>query len=378
MKLLIIDGNNLAIRSAFANGELSANVIDENKEIHPDDVLDSGERFPTGVFHGFFRSIAMLKRKYPDHYVSVVWDGGNTRRKKLTTPAVSEGLIPEGYKDNRIAEEPKKEIVNFLKQKEPLRKAISLTNIPQIVVAGEEADDVAASYVSKYLDVADEIVLYTTDKDYYQLLAPNVVVLRDADTVTEASFKGIYGIDPKKWVDVGGFMGDDGDNIFGVPGWGEKTSIATIQQNGSFELAYEAFHKECDGLRLKYPDLSGDDLSALRKMVSPKGRTKYPDLFNGAPFTGVALAIENGLIKKPKSVINALIYEKRARLAMVLKEMVYDIPVPVLPGTFDVPRWNRKMEKEFLDFCSKFSLSSVSDEYELICGQQPEVKESVF
>ncbi len=378
MKFLLIDGNNLAIRSAFANSELSVSLQSvKNEEVHPDDAFDSGDAFPTGVLHGFFRSVAMLKGKYPDHYMAIAWDGGNARRRSLTKPAVEAGIIPEDYKENRLVGEPKKEIENFIKQKEDLRKAISYTNIPQIVVNGEEADDVIASYVSKYSSIASEIILFTTDKVYYQLLSSNVSVLRSEDLVTEVSFRSEFGVDPKKWVDIGAFMGDTSDNIFGVPGWGEKTAIAAIQQNGSFDLVYESFHKECDILREKYPDLTGDDLSNLRKMVSPKGRTKYPDLFNGAPFTGVALAVENGTIKKPKSLINALIYEQRARLAKVLKEMVLDIKVPNLPGTFGANSWDRKMEKEFLDFCTKFSLKDVSDEYESICSRQPEEKVTV-
>ena len=167
MKLLLIDGNNLAIRSAFANSELSVRLQSvKNEEVHPDDAFDSGESFPTGVLHGFFRSVAMLKGKYPDHYMAIAWDGGNTRRRNLTKPAVEAGIIPEDYKENRLSGEPKKEIENFIKQKEDLRKAISYTNIPQIVVNGEEADDVIASYVSKYSGVATEIILFTTDKDY--------------------------------------------------------------------------------------------------------------------------------------------------------------------------------------------------------------------
>lgn len=372
MKLLIIDGNNLAIRTAFTNCELSAQInTSDNADLHPDNIFESGERFPTGVFHGFFRTIVMLRKSYPEHNFVIAWDGGNTRRTTLTDPAVAKGIIPSGYKANRkTEEEPKIEIANFLKQKEDLRKALSFTNIPQIVVKDEEADDIAASYVGKYEKDCEQIILFTTDKDYYQLLSPEVSVLRANDFVTEETFTSQYGIPPKSWVDVGALMGDDSDNIFGVPGWGEKTAIAAIQQNKSFESTYESFHKECDELRVKYPDLSGTEIEALTKLKSPTGKFKYPGISEKTPFTGVALAIENKAIKKPKSVINALMHEERARLAKVLKKMVLDLPLPNLPGTFGVPIWDRKMEKEFLEFCNKYSLNEVAEDYEVICAPQ--------
>lgn len=373
MKLMIIDGNNLAIRSAFANSELSTILQESRDEIHPDEALDSGERFPTGVLHGFFRSLAMLRNSYPEHYLSIVWDGGNTRRTTLTDPAVIEGLIPSGYKANRkTEEEPKREIANFLKQKEDLRKALSFTNIPQIVMKDEEADDLAASYCAKYANICEQILVFTTDKDYYQLLSPVVSNLRADDLVTEESFKSTYGITPSQWVDVGGFSGDVSDNIFGVPGWGEKTSLAAIQQNGTLESVYEAYHRECDELRVKYPDLSGEDFERLAKMKTPKDNLKYPGIFAGTPFTGVAMASEEKKLKKPKSVINALMHEKRARLAKVLKKMVFDLSIPNLPGTLGTKPWDRKLDGEFLDFCRRFNLNEVSEDYEIICGKQPE------
>lgn len=379
MKLLLVDGNNLAIRSAFANSELSTRINADNAENqNPDDAFEEGELFPTGVFHGFFRSLSMLRSSYPEHYIAIAWDGGNTRRTTLTDPAVKEGIIPSGYKANRkTEEEPKREIANFLKQKDDLRKALSFTNIPQIVVKDEEADDVIASYVEKYSPISEQIIVYSTDKDFYQLLFHNVSILRSEEFVTEESFKSKYDIEPWQWVDVGGFMGDDGDNIFGVPGWGEKTAIATIQQSKTLEDSYVSFHKECDSLREKYPDLSEADFEILSKMKSPTGKEKYPGITKATPFTGVAWAIENKELKKPKSVLNALMHEKRARLAKVLKKMIVDLKLPILPGTCGTDSWNRKMEKEFLSFCSKFNLHSVSDDYEILCGIQPEAKKEL-
>src|SRR5262249_38345273 len=47
-----------------------------------------------------------------------------------------------------------------------------------------------------------------------------------------------FGVGPEKVVEVLGLAGDSSDNIPGVPGIGEKTALALIQQFGSMEALY--------------------------------------------------------------------------------------------------------------------------------------------
>ena len=99
-RLLLIDGNNIAMRSAYAFN-LSVNLVDFSKEFNPDEVMDSRNNFPTGVLHGFFKSLAAMRASYPEHYMAIVWDGGYHRRTGLTKTAFDAGIIPETYKENR-------------------------------------------------------------------------------------------------------------------------------------------------------------------------------------------------------------------------------------------------------------------------------------
>lgn len=50
--------------------------------------------------------------------------------------------------------------------------------------------------------------------------------------------KNLYGVSPKKFIDMKGLMGDASDNIPGVPGIGEKTAGKIIAQYHSIEEAY--------------------------------------------------------------------------------------------------------------------------------------------
>lgn len=366
-KLILIDGNNMAMRSAYTFMNLSVPLMDFTKEFNPDNAMDKSNNFPTGVLHGFFKSLASMRNRYPDHYIAIVWDGGYHRRTDLTKAACEKGIISETYKEGRRKKSPDDVSLNFIKQKQPLKEAISLTNFPQIVVDGEEADDVIASYAHKYMNQARSIVLSTNDKDYYQLIDKNIYVLRNDEIMDIDSFSREYGgIVPSQWVDISAFSGDAGDTIIGVPGWGDKTSLDTIRDYGSFESAMAKFHAEYDHLRVSYPDLAGDGLAPLLEMKNSNKKPKYPNIDEATPFTGVALAVETKKIKKmPKVILTALMYEERASLAKILKKMKTDIDLP------DLPMWNRNMEEQFVSFCDKYSLGEVSSLSTRICATQP-------
>jgi 5'-3' exonuclease len=364
-KLMFIDANNLGVRSAFANSELHADTIDFSKDFNPDDTLDGKTQFPTGAIHGFFRSITSYRKEYPEHYLVAVWDGGYPRRLAMSQEAVKTGAIPEAYKENRRKKDAPQPIKDFVRQKPEIQAMLSLTNIPQVIVRGEEADDVIASYVDQ--DHDNELIAQTTDKDYYQLFRDKVTILRgDGIMLDRDWFVREYGIQPKQWVDVAAFMGDDGDNIFGVPGWGEGTSCKYIAEHGDYQTVLRLFHEQYDKVRDTLPDLSGEEFRVLKGLKNKKGHSVYPDLTDTMPFTGVAMAYENGKIKLPKVALTALMYESRTGLAYSLKMMRKDIKVPALPAT-----WDRQKQDEFVAVCDKYQLSVVSQDADVICAKQP-------
>lgn len=363
-KYLFVDGNNLGIRSAFANQDLKVEMIDFKGDFNPDDTLQDKAFFPTGALHGFFRSLTSFIRNYKDHYVAVVWDGGYRRRIAMSEPMVKTGVVPEVYKENRKKGDVPQAIQDYRKQKPELKRILSLTNIPQIVVSGEEADDVIASYSTQLLD--SEFVAQTTDQDYYQLFRKGFWILRGDGTLVNLEwFKSEYNLEPKQWLDIAALMGDKGDNIFGVPAWGEKTAIKYIMQHGDFKAVLKSLHERHDHLRNKFPDLNGEAFIALKKLETQAKHPIYPDVMEWMPFTGVAAAYEKGLVKLPKVELTALMYENRCDLAYNLKAMKTDIAVPALPS------WDRQKELEFVEACSKYKLDTVIADASVLCTKQP-------
>jgi len=216
MKVLLIDGNNLAHRVHWTHKHLTC-----------DDM-------PVSLLYGFFRSLVSFKKKFPAHLCVVVWDGGYKRREAESKKAVNEGIIPSGYKENR-EEEPPPEVEDLFKQMPLLKEALKLVRVLQVRVDGVEADDIINTYAQQ--NNGGETVIVTSDQDFYQLLSDSVIIF-DAmknNYWTKESFVDTYGFDPKLWVDCGALMGDSSDNIHGVPGIGEKWATKFVKQFGDID-----------------------------------------------------------------------------------------------------------------------------------------------
>jgi 5'-3' exonuclease len=354
MKYLIIDGNNLAIRSAFANEELS-----------------SQNGIPTGVHYGVFQSLITLREKFPSHQMLVVWDGKSKRRMEESTEGVSKGLIKSAYKENRDRDDQPQPLLDFYEQAPFLKKGIDQTGIPQIRIHSFEADDIAASY-AKQLD--GEVVLVTSDKDYYQLLSEDIMVwdgMKDK-MITETVFKEKYGITPEQHIDVGALMGDSGDNIFGIPGWGEKTALKAIQEHGSWEAVIDHLKGLFRELREQYPDVKGEEFEKLRNIRTPaeqkkfeagqEWKGKYPEIKEWMSYTGIALAFEEKRWKPTKELkaglknnLLALMFKDRVRLAYSLKKMDSNIK--------DLPHIeNKELKRErLIEYFDYFDIESLKE-----------------
>lgn len=107
-----------------------------------------------------------------------------------------------------------------------------------ISAAGEEADDIVASFCTQNPDKRHYI--FTTDKDLLSLTAnPNVFIYqrKKGKSVlwTAATIKADWGINPEQIPDLLAIDGDAVDNIPGVKGMGSKTAISLLQQYGTLD-----------------------------------------------------------------------------------------------------------------------------------------------
>ena len=108
-------------------------------------------------------------------------------------------------------------------------------------VDGYEADDVIGTVATKAGADGIETFMLTPDKDYGQLIKPNVYMYRPRhgggyDIIGEKEVEEKYGIPtPAQVIDLLALMGDSADNFPGCPGVGEKTAVKLINQFGSVD-----------------------------------------------------------------------------------------------------------------------------------------------
>ena len=231
IKYLFVDGNNLAWRVAYTHSDLTYN------------------NQPVGVIFGFFKSILKCKRDFPLAHIVIAWDCGHNRRDLESQAAVKNGIVPEAYKENRL--KSKGEDGDLIKwqidqQWDKLKEGLALTSCQQLFKKGYEADDIIAACA---LSSNDNVCIVSSDKDYYQLLEPGVT-LYDAikdKTMDFEKYKEETGLAaPQQWLDVAGLIGDPGDNIFKVPGIGDKTAIELISEHKSIENLLKYLHAQKD------------------------------------------------------------------------------------------------------------------------------------
>jgi DNA polymerase-1 len=174
--------------------------------------------------------LVKLFTEYGNNPTIVCWDRGTSGRKELDPR----------YKANR----PSKP--DLLREQWPhFAPIVESFGWHNVHVDGFEADDVIASLAEIARTAPDPVpvVIVTGDRDSFQLIDPegHVTVMATARGITETKFydyEGVierYGIAPELIPDFYGLKGDSSDNIPGVPGIGDKTAAALLQQFGSLE-----------------------------------------------------------------------------------------------------------------------------------------------
>ena len=192
----------------------------------------------TGATFGFINTLESVIREFrPDYLVACL----DVKRDELER---TEEL--ETYKAHR--ENMPEELVM---QIDTIMKVLDGYRIPKYKKAGQEADDVIATFATKFSNDADEeieVFVITGDKDLAQLVDEkiNIALLGKGDK--NSAFKQIktdedvveyLGVTPDKIPDLFGLMGDKSDGIPGVAGIGPKNGVKLITAYGNLEGIYE-------------------------------------------------------------------------------------------------------------------------------------------
>jgi len=170
--------------------------------------------------------IRRLLKDYPGSPLVVVFDAkGKTFRDELF----------EAYKSHRppMPDELRQQI-------EPIHQIIRAMGLPLLVEDGVEADDVIGTLALKASQNQTHVVISTGDKDMAQLVSEQITLV---NTMTETVMdpQGVidkFGIPPELMIDYLALVGDKSDNIPGVPGVGEKTALAILQNLGGMDAIY--------------------------------------------------------------------------------------------------------------------------------------------
>lgn len=212
-KLMIIDGSSLIHRAFYALP-----------------LLSSKNGLYTNGIYGFLTMLYKVIDDINPNHLCVVFDkkGPTFRHKEYDQYKAQRDTTP-----------------SELAQQFPIiREILAAMNICFFELEGYEADDIAGTLAKKGKDIFDEIFLVTGDKDYLQLAKDNVKILLTRKGITELEEydrnKVIekYGITPEQLIDLKGLMGDQSDNIPGVPGIGEKTGLKLLKEYGTIENIY--------------------------------------------------------------------------------------------------------------------------------------------
>ena len=125
-----------------------------------------------------------------------------------------------------------------------VREIAGMLGMPIYEVEGFEADDVIATLVPQATRQGVDTYIVSGDLDGLQLVDEHVRLLTTrmgvAATIIydRAKVAERYGLRPEQMLDYKALKGDVSDNIPGVPGVGDKTASALLQQFGSLDELY--------------------------------------------------------------------------------------------------------------------------------------------
>ena len=184
----------------------------------------SGE--PTQATSIFTTAIlGLMKNKKPDMLVVAMDSKGPTFRNKMYPDYKAHR--PPMHKDMPVQ-------INRIEQ------ILSAMNIPMLRVDGFEADDIIGTLARKASKEGIDVYICTKDKDVLQLIDDHVFGydIKTGEVTDEAWVKAEMKISPAQFIDVLALQGDASDNVPGVDGFGEMTSLKYIQKYGSLDNLY--------------------------------------------------------------------------------------------------------------------------------------------
>ena len=209
-RTFLVDGSALAYRSFFARGP--------------------------GPAFAYANSLLSLVEKEKPDFVLVAMD----------TPKPT--FRHETYADYKATRQ--KTPSELIAQLPTFARIADSLGFPMYALPGWEADDIIGTVARWAREAGHEVFMVTSDKDFMQVIDDKVVMLRPAGG-GEMELQGVdavrakFNCRPDQVIDVLALMGDNSDNVPGVPGIGEKTALKLI---GQFE-GLDDIYSKLDGIK---------------------------------------------------------------------------------------------------------------------------------
>ena len=232
-KVVLIDGNAAAYRAFFAIPELCTST---------------GR--PTNAVLGFVRMIRQVRRVIaPTHWMAI-FDGGLSAERIAVLPSykAQRPSMPDGLRQQLVS----------------IEEYLNGAGIPWVRKEGVEADDLLGVAARRAADAGAEVLILTSDKDFYQLVGEHIRILSAADVRTTLGTAEVFaktGVKPEQIVEWLSLVGDSSDNIDGVPGVGAKTAAKLLGAHGSLEKLW-------NGLDSVKPDRIRNALALSKDIVT--------------------------------------------------------------------------------------------------------------
>jgi DNA polymerase-1 len=208
------------------------------------------------------RLLNLIDQRKPD-YLAMVIDAGDESvfRKEI---------YPE-YKANR-----KSRPDDFLPQEQRILSLVKDVGVPIFVKRGYEADDLIATMAAKLCGQDFDVYMVSSDKDLRQVVN-DCTKMYDAYTnevIDAARLEEKYGFNPREALEIQTLMGDNIDNIPGIPGVGDKTALKLIKQYGSADNVL-AHVGELKGKMKENFEKFADRIPVARKLVTLKTDVEF-------------------------------------------------------------------------------------------------------
>ncbi|MES2305053.1 MAG: DNA polymerase I [Gemmatimonadota bacterium] len=218
----------------------------------------------TSAAWGVTNFLLRLREKYRPDYLVWVNDAGDSFRT----------LEYAEYKSTREKLDDELQ-ADFDTAVERVRELLAAFRIPLIAVDGYEADDVIGTLARRAAQHGLQAVMVSGDKDFYQLIGPNVALLNpgrggpagvEEVWVNEANASERLGVPPHQVTDYLALVGDSSDNVPGVKGIGEKGAVQLLTEYGNIETLLEKA-AEIPGKRAREALLVSNDVARLSKRL---------------------------------------------------------------------------------------------------------------